>query len=232
MRGLLLLCAAGIAYPARAHAEPRDSDAGPVASARRELQEAEALAQRGDHLACARLLAPIMWQLTAVSDADLAAEIEHTFQRCNTGLDRRFRRIKPGECRLKIDGAIAKAAAPAALLPRGTKSACLALVPGPPRKTALPGHEGDVCPRVALVWSAGKLRRRELLFDSGPLGDELWCCHLDSIAAGTLDGHTVVRISGTGHPCDGGTAVEASDALYQWNGSALVSPMDMSIEFH
>jgi len=75
-------------------------------------------------------------------------------------------------------------------------------------------------------------RRRELAFDGGPLNDTSWCCNLESIAADTLDGKTLVRVSGVGYPCGGGTAYEASDALYEWNGKSLASPLDISIGFH
>jgi len=227
MRGLLLLCAVGLAYPARgAYADTLDLER--VASARGDLERAKRL----DDLECTQLLAPIVWQLTALRDGDLEEAIQRTFDRCSAALDQRYERFKPGGCRLKIAGALSTTAAPAALRPKGAKAACLALVPGPPRKAALEGHKRNVCARVALVWSARGLKRRELTFDGGPLADESWCCNLDTIAAGTLHGHTVVRVTGSGHPCDGGTAVEGSDAFYQWNGKALVSPTDISIDFH
>ena len=91
---------------------------------------------------------------------------------------------------------------------------------------------GIRCPRIALVWQAGGLHRRELPFDGGPLGDEGFCCNLESIAAGILDGKTMIRVDGGGRACGGGTAVEHTQALYEWNGKSLASPLDLSIDFH
>ena len=110
----------------------------------------------------------------------------------------------------------------------------MALVPGSADvKTTSPDDSlAVVCPRVELVWSTGKRRHRALAFDGGPLADPAWCCHLDSVAARMLDGQAVVRISGSGHPCGGGTAYEATDAVYPWNGTALASPIDLSIDYH
>lgn len=236
MRGLLLLCAVGIAYPGQAaDASPPQGRADPperVDEARSDLRRAQAHEQAGDALECVRELAPVVWQLTALEDEALEDAIQKTYDRCSAAAGRNYENIKPRVCRLTIDGAIAATAAPAVLVPKRAKAACLALVPGPPRKDALPGHEGNVCARVALVWSAKGLQRRELTFEGGPLADDVWCCNLDAIATGRLDGHTVVRVSGSGHPCDGGTAVQGSDALYQWNGKSLVSPKDLSVEYH
>jgi hypothetical protein len=170
-----------------------------------------------------------MWRLSMVSDGDLTEAVETRFNRCNDELEAQYAAIEPRDCGLNIRDAIATTAAPAALVPRAAKGACLALVPGSV-KAQTPGD--IVCPRVALVWSAGGLHRRELAFDGGPLNDTSWCCQLESIAAGTLDGKTRVRISGSGHPCGGGTAYEATDALYEWNGKSLASPLDISIGFH
>lgn len=91
---------------------------------------------------------------------------------------------------------------------------------------------GIRCPRIALVWLAGGLHRRELPFDGGPLGDEGFCCNLESIAAGILEGKTMIRVDGGGRACGGGTAVEHTQALYEWNGKSLASPLDLSIDFH
>jgi hypothetical protein len=116
-------------------------------------------------------------------------------------------------------------------VPRAAKAACLALVPGAARAEPSESY-AIVCPRIALVWSAGGLHRRELAFDGGPLADELWCCKLDWIAAGKLDGKTLVRVGGSDHPCGGGTAFQETDAMYEWNGRSLASPTDISIAYH
>jgi hypothetical protein len=220
-----LVCAAVIAASGRG----ADADPDADASARDALREASGK----DGLECARALAQDTWWLSALSD-DLRDEVKDRFDRCRVAAEQPYKQIKSGACRLKVPGAISTTAAPRALIPRGAKAACVALVPGSPGvKTTSPDYDVEtVCPRLELVWSTGKRRHRALAFDSGPLANPAWCCNLGSIAAGTLDGQTVIRISGEGHPCGGGTAYEATDAVYLWNGTALASPIDLSIDYH
>jgi hypothetical protein len=195
------------------------------------LDLAEKYESEGEYLACAQALAPIRWRLSMVENGDLIEAVETTFNRCDEELEKQYEPIEAKGCDLEIEDAIAVTAAPPRLVPRAAKAACLALVPGSSGIQA-PDDGSRVCPRVALVWSAGGLHRRELRFDGGPLGDDGWCCNLESIAAGTLDGKTLVRVGGSGHPCGGGTAYEATQALYEWNGKSLASPLDLSIAFH
>lgn len=225
MRRMIWLCAAVIAASGRGAFADDDHDA----SARDALREAAGQ----DELGCARALAPITWSLSALSD-DLRDEVKASFARCLAAAERHYKQIKSGGCRLKIAGAISATAAPRAMVPRGAKAACVALFPGKPDvEVTSPDYDtGAGCPRAELVWSSGKRQHRVLAFAGGPLADPVWCCRLDSVAAGNLDGQTVVRISGDGHPCGGGTAYEATDALYSWNGTALDSPIDLSIDYH
>lgn len=239
---LVVICALAMLYAGRdvrADANVSDDDVDATSAESRAanirasgaLDRAEKDESQGDYVECARELAPIMWRLSMVSDGDLTEAVEITFNRCNDELAAEYAGIAPRDCGLNIRDAIATIAAPAALVPRAARGACLALVPGTAR-TQPADDFGVVCPRIALVWSAGGLHRRELAFDGGPLDDTSWCCKLESIAAGTLDGKTLVRVSGVGHPCGGGTAYEATDALYEWNGKSLASPLDISIGFH
>lgn len=195
------------------------------------LVRAEKYESQGEYLECAQALAPITWRLSTVDNGDLVEAVEKTYNRCDDELEKQYEPIGAKDCELDVEDAIAVTAAPPRLVPRAAKAACLALVPGSSRTEAA-NDVGAVCPRVALVWSAGGLHRRELRFEGGPLGDDGWCCNLESIAAGTLDGKTLVRVGGSGHPCGGGTAYEATQALYEWNGKSLASPLDISIGFH
>lgn len=157
--------------------------------------------------------------------------VARTSNRCEEALAHQYERVKPTGCPFEVEGAVAVTAAPSRLVPRTAKAACLALMPGSTR-TQPPDAYEIVCPRIALVWSAKGLHRRELASEGGPLHDELWCCKLDWIAAGDLDGKTLVRVGGSDHPCGGGTAYQATDALYEWNGTSLASPTDLSIGYH
>jgi hypothetical protein len=195
------------------------------------LREAERYESQGNFFECAQELAPIKWRLSMVEDGDVSDAVEATFNRCQEALEKQYEPIKATDCPFEIEGAIAATAAPSRLVPRAAKAACLALVPGAAKTEPSDGY-AIVCPRVELVWSAGGLHRRELAFDGGPLGDELWCCKLDWIAAGKLDGKTLVRVGGSNHPCGGGTAFQETDALYEWNGRSLASPTDISIAYH
>ena len=50
-----------------------------------------------------------------------------------------------------------------------------------------------------------------------------------TIGSGILDGKTRVRVIGEGNACGGGKAVDHTDALYEWDGKSLTSPIDISI---
>jgi len=171
----------------------------------------------------------------------LVKAIEYNLDHCSKGFDAKYAAIKSGGCALTVDGAIAIAAAPSVLVPKGAASACVALVPGKPAaKTAKADDEDPeikdvVCPEMAVVWKGAKgaLERKQLAFTAkGALGDESFCCTLSAIATGTMGGKSLVRVRGQGRECSGGTADVASDAFYEWNGSALVPTIDASIMFH
>lgn len=196
---------------------------------------AAAYDQNGQYLECARLMAPLSHPSSRVASGKLQKAIEYNLDHCRKAIDKRYESIRPGGCPLKIAGAIATAMAPPALAPKGAAAACLALVPGPPASKPPPA-DGDehevVCPRIALVWGVGKAERRELAADSGGLVDDSVCCNLGAIAAGALDGKTLVRLRGQGRDCNGGTADAATDVFYEWNGKALAAPIDVSVSFH
>jgi hypothetical protein len=196
----------------------------------------------GQFVECQKLLGPLTYPRSAVQqsgDDKLIRAIAYNLERCSKGLEARYAAVKPGGCTLSLGRAIATAAAPAALVPKGASAACVALVRGKP---AAKGPDDDpeardvVCPRVVLAWkgaSAG-LEYQDLSGSDpgGALGDDSVCCNLKSLAAGTVGGKTLVRVRGHGRDCSGGTADSASDAFYEWNGKGLATAFDASIGYH
>jgi hypothetical protein len=202
---------------------------------------AVAYERNGQYLECERLMGPLSHPRSGLQESGnekLVKAIEYNLDRCSKAFDARYAAIKPGGCTLAIDGAIATAAAPPALVPKGAAAACVALVPG---KRAAKTADDDpevrdvVCPVVAMVWKGAKakLERKELTSDgAGALGDDSFCCALSSIAVGTMAGKSLVRVRGEGRECSGGTADAASDTFYEWNGTALIQAIDASVVFH
>jgi hypothetical protein len=196
----------------------------------------------GQFIECQKLLGPLTYPRSAVQqsgDDKLIRAIAHNLDRCSKGLEARYATVKPGGCTLPLSRAIATAAAPAALVPRGASAACVVLVRGKP---AAKGSDDDpeardvVCPRVVLAWKGGKpgLEYQDLSGSDpgGALGDDSVCCNLTSIAAGAVGGKTLVRVRGHGRDCSGGTADSASDAFYEWNGKGLSPAFDASVGYH
>ena len=202
---------------------------------------AVAYEKNGQYVECERVLAPLSHPKSGLQESasdKLVKAIDHNLDRCSKALDARYAALKAGGCTLTIDHAIATAAAPAALVPKGATAACVALVRGkasPKAPDDDPESRDVVCPAVALIWKGAKpaLERQELASGgSGPLGDDSVCCNLSSIAAGTMAGKTLVRLRGQGRDCSGGTADTASDVFYEWNGTTLSSTLDASVGFH
>jgi hypothetical protein len=166
--------------------------------------------------------------------------LDHNGDRCAKGLDAEYA-IRSDGCRISIDGAIATAVAPPGLAPEGARAACVALVPGkrPPDAT---DDTPDPCPVVAVVWKGarGAIARKELPVEEheptdhylpNPL-DEIDFCHgLSSIARGTKDGKSFVRVGGApdGH-CQGKQCLHIGwvDVFYEWNGHALTPALDLT----
>jgi hypothetical protein len=196
----------------------------------------------GQFIECQRLLGPLRDPRSAVGqsgDDKLIRAIEHNLDRCSKGLDARFAAIKTGGCTLSLGRAIATAAAPAALVPRGASAACVVLVHGKPAAKGAdddPDSRDVVCPRVVLAWKGARpsLDYQDLSGSDagGALSDDSVCCNLRSIAAGTLGGKTLIRVRGQGRDCNGGTADSASDAFYEWNGKGLGPAFDASVGYH
>ena len=196
----------------------------------------------GQFVECQKLLGPLTYPRSAVQhsgDDKLIRAIAHNLDRCSKGLETRYAAVKTGGCTLPLSRAIATAAAPAALVPRGASAACVVLVRGKP---AAKGSDDDpeardvVCPRVVLAWKGAKagLEYQDLSGSDpgGALGDDSVCCNLTSIATGTVGGKTLVRVRGHGRDCSGGTADSASDVFYEWNGKALSPAFDASVGYH
>jgi hypothetical protein len=196
----------------------------------------------GQFVECQKLLGPLTYPRSAVQqsgDDKLIRAIDHNLERCTKGLDARYAAVKTGGCTLPLSRAIATAAAPAALVPRGASAACVVLVRGKPAAKAPdddPESRDVACPRVVLAWKGAKagLDYQDLSGSEpgGALGDDSVCCNLRSIAAGTVGGKTLVRVRGHGRDCNGGTADSASDVFYEWNGKGLSRAFDASIGYH
>jgi hypothetical protein len=167
--------------------------------------------------------------------------IDHNLDGCNKRLDAEYA-IKSGGCRISIDGAIATAAVPPALAPKGAAAACVALVPGAPTPDTTQDERGPICPVVALVWKGarGAIERKELRsaghdpsqeFYLDPLTDEDYCLGSSSIAFGTRAGKDFVRVSGApGENCQGRQCYHISsvDMFYEWNGEVLTQSLDVT----
>jgi hypothetical protein len=196
----------------------------------------------GQFVECQKLLGPLTYPRSAVQhsgDDKLIRAIAHNLDRCSKGLETRYAAVKTTPCTLPLSRAIATAAAPAALVPRGASAACVVLVRGKP---AAKGSDDDpesrdvTCPRVVLASKGAKagLDYQDLSGSDpgGALGDDSVCCNLTSIAAGTVGSKTLVRVRGHGRDCSGGTADSASDAFYEWNGKGLSAAFDASVGYH
>jgi hypothetical protein len=196
----------------------------------------------GQFVECQKLLGPLTYPRSAVQhsgDDKLIHAITHNLDRCSKGFETKYAAIKPGGCTLPLGRAIATAAAPASLVPRGASAACVVLVRGKPAAKAAdddPESHDVTCPRVVLASKGAKadLDYQDLSGSDpgGALGDDSVCCNLTSIAAGTVSGKTLVRVRGHGRDCSGGTADSASDAFYEWNGKGLSPAFDASIGYH
>jgi hypothetical protein len=196
----------------------------------------------GQFIECQRLLGPLSAPRSAVGqsgDDKLIRAIEHNLDRCSKGLDAKYAAVKAGGCTLSLGRAIATAAAPAALVPRGASAACVVLVHGKPAAKGAdddPDSRDVVCPRIVLAWKGAKpgLDYQDLSGSDagGALSDDSVCCNLKSIAAGTVGSKTLVRVRGHGRDCNGGTADSASDAFYEWNGKGLGPAFDASVGYH
>lgn len=217
----------------------------PVESAWLIGELAVAYEKNGQPLECVRLMAPLAYpksELMETGNEKLIKALEYNQDHCSKAFDAQYAAIKAGGCTLTIDQAIATAAVPAALVPKGAKAACVALVPGKrPATAAKPGDDGPteddvVCPKVALVWKSAKsaLELQELTAsgNNNALGDDSMCCNLSAIAAGTMTGKTMIRLRGQGRICGGGTSDSATDVFYEWTGTALSSTIDASVVFH
>jgi hypothetical protein len=207
----------------------------PVESAWLAADLAAAYEKNGQYVECQRLMAPLSHPSERINQGGndkLVKAIAYNLDRCSKALDAQYAALKPGGCTLTIEHAIASAAVPAALVPKGATAACVALVPGTRAKDA---EDGDVtCPRVALIWKTAKLERQALTSggDHDALTDDSVCCNLSVIAAGTVDNKTLLRVHGHGRDCSGGTADAATDMIYEWKGQALTLVLDASAAFH
>lgn len=203
---------------------------------------AVAYERTGQFIECQRLLGPLSSPRSAVQQAGddkLARAIEHNLDRCSKGLDAKYAAVKAGGCTLSLGRAIATAAAPPALVPKGASAACVVLVHGKPAAKSAdddPESRDVACPRVVLAWKGARpsLDYQDLSGSDagGALNDDSVCCNLKSIAAGTAFGKTLIRVRGHGRDCNGGTADSASDAFYEWNGKGLSPAFDASVGYH
>lgn len=200
---------------------------------------AVAYEKNGQPLECERLMGPLSHPKSGVLETGndkLIKALEYNLDHCSKTFDAQYAAIKAGGCTLAIDKAIASAAVPAPLIPKGATAACLALVPGKPVAKSAdddPDQTPVVCPRVALVWKSARpaLERQELTSggDHDALGNESDCCNLSTIAVGVQAGKPTVRVRGDGRDCTGGTADSSSDMFYEWKGAALSATLDASI---
>ncbi|HEX3761946.1 MAG TPA: hypothetical protein VHW23_24770 [Kofleriaceae bacterium] len=198
--------------------------------------------KNGQLVECQRLLGPLSYPRAAVQrsgDDKLIHAIGYNLDHCSKAFDARYAAVKPGGCTLSLGRAIATAAAPAALVPRGAAAACVALVHGKPAVKSPdddPESRDVVCPRVVLAWKGAKssLELQDLSGGDpgGALADDSVCCNLSTIAAGTVAGKTLVRVRGHGRDCSGGTADAESDMFYEWNGKALTPGLNASVSYH
>ena len=196
----------------------------------------------GRLLDCQRLLAPYTHPSSPTTNtAKLHKALQHNLEQCGKALDTKYAAIKAGKCSLPLDHAVASAALPAALVPKGASAACIALLPGTPSTAKKsdddPSLRDVVCPVATLVWKTDKLERQPLTLvpgtdTAGPLDDDSVCCNLSAIAAGTLDGKTLVRVRGGGRDCNGGTADTDSDMFYELAGKTLKPAVDASVAYH
>lgn len=190
---------------------------------------AAAYDKAGRPLDCARLVAPLTHPSEHLS-AKVVKALDYNLQRCGKAIDAKFAALKTATCPAPPAGAIASTTVPASLNKKpGT---CLALLPG----TAAPkGPDDDpdipnvACPiATALVPGA----KPQALTGDGALRDESVCCNLDSIAVGAIDGKTLVRVRGHGRDCQGGTADQDTDMIYEWTGAALTPAASLSVTYH
>lgn len=198
--------------------------------------------KNGQLVECQRLLGPLSEPRAAVQrsgDDKLIHAIQYNLDHCSKALDARYAAVKPGGCTLSLGRAIASAAAPPALVPKGAAAACVALVHGkaaPKSPDDDPEARDVVCPRVVLAWKGAKpsLELQDLTGSDpgGALADESVCCNLSTIAAGTVSGKTLVRVRGHGRDCNGGTADADTDMFYEWNGKALAPGINASVSYH
>ncbi len=199
---------------------------------------AVAYERNGQYVECERLMAPLSHPKSGLREPGnekLVKAIEFNLDYCSKALDAKYAAIKPGGCALTVDKAIATAAAPPALVPKGASAACVALLRGvrPPRSAdGDPDVQDVVCPVVAVVWKGARaVERKDLPAGTGALADESFCCNLSALAAGTQGGKTLIRVRGQGLICGGGDGDRANDMIYEWNGSALAPALDASVTF-
>jgi len=198
--------------------------------------------KNGQLVECQRLLGPLSDPHAAVQRSGndkLVHAIAYNLDHCSKAFDARYAAVKPGGCSLSLGRAIATAAAPPALVPRGASAACVALIHGKPaarRPDDDPEARDVVCPRIVLAWKGAKpsLELQDLSGSDlgGALGDESVCCNLSSIAAGAAAGKTLIRVRGHGSDCNGGTADSEADMFYEWSGKALTPGINASVSYH
>jgi hypothetical protein len=218
-----------------------DVELDPVASAWLIGDLAVAYWKAGQYLECRKLMELETFPKSDVAQGGndkLMSALDYNLEQCSKAFDAEYATLAANPCPLAIDDAVASAALPAALVPKGATAACMALVPGPAAPAAAHAGSDDdddddvVCPRLAVVskGSSGKLVRRPLGAADQSLADPTFCCGLNQVAVGVKDGKALVRIGADtwARECHGGTATSTLDTIFEWKGSALTPVVDAS----
>lgn len=189
---------------------------------------------------CALMLAPLTWPTSQLQAEDGSADkvnkaIEFNFNKCRQAYGQAMGFTKLSrECPLKLAPDIfAAIAVPAGFLNPEPSQACVGL-----QRTSqnLDAGQTDACPRlvklVAEDKSATKITPIAVIPGGPSLVSESDCCNITQLELGISKGKNLIRFTGSGRDCQGGTASMEYDEYYIFQPGISQKVGDLNLGFH
>lgn len=199
----------------------------------------------GDFVECLQILGPLTtphppWSIYSfeLEETKVGKAIRYNEDLCSKAYEAQQRDFRSDRCSI-VENSDLAIEVPREAVPQDIEVVCLTLKGGADYQEferAIDEDENEpakLCPSVVMVSrKRGKTTEVQLRASEGPLADTSNCCNLEELSIAVRDGKQLVRVTGGGRNCFGGTADVTLDAVYNWQGERLGLIRDSSVVNH